>query len=479
MLSTLSIVEDLDSVFGAGNYTIDTAPSFIDDPGTINLNGGFDGSADTELLLNTSTLSAADTAQIRIVVDVTNVIDQGMGLGHYENQVFLHGAGPSDQYVYDYSDDGIDPDPNGNGDARGSGEDDVTSFVLSDAVLGVAKNVSVFGAEVTFDYYIENLGNINLTDVHLVEDLDSVFGTGNYTVISGPERITQPRLLIENSDFNGSSDTDLFDSGSLAALVAEQFRIVVRVDQVTDRGSGLGVYSNQVIVSATDPNLVMVSDLSDSGTDPDPTGNSKSDDAGEDDPTLFTLTQDFGDAPDPTYPTLLASNGARHTTGGTLYLGSSVDDETDGQPGANSDGDDTNGGDDEDGVTFLPNSGTSVTDLILGATKPIEVLASDSGLLNAWVDFNGDGDWDDSGEKIFSDRSLSGGTNNLNFYVPSNATTGMTFARFRISSASGLAPTGAAIDGEVEDYQVTIYDLDFGDAPDPTYPTLLSSNGAR
>src|SRR6185312_8086363 len=34
-------------------------------------------------------------------------------------------------------------------------------------------------------------------------------------------------------------------------------------------------------------------------------------------------------------------------------------------------------------------------------------------------------------------------------------------------------------DGEVEDYAATVMGLDFGDAPDPTYPPLLASNGAR
>jgi hypothetical protein len=64
--------------------------------------------------------------------------------------------------------------------------------------------------------------------------------------------------------------------------------------------------------------------------------------------------------------------------------------------------------------------------------------------------------------------------------VPGNAALGRTFARFRISSQGGLTPVGLAWEGEVEDYLVTIAAaIDFGDAPDPTYPTLLASDGAR
>jgi hypothetical protein len=66
------------------------------------------------------------------------------------------------------------------------------------------------------------------------------------------------------------------------------------------------------------------------------------------------------------------------------------------------------------------------------------------------------------------------------FPVPASAAPGPTFARFRFSSAGGLSYTGLAPDGEVEDYYVIIEEpLDFGDAPDPTYPTLSVSNGAR
>lgn len=181
---------------------------------------------------------------------------------------------------------------------------------------------------------------------------------------------------------------------------------------------------------------------------------------------------DFGDAPDPSYPTLEASDGARHRLGSTLYLGADVDSEADGLPTAAADGDDNDTRDDEDGVTF-----TSVANP--GGVAGVDVEASDTGLLSAWVDFNADGDWDDAGEQVFTDEPLTAGINNLQFAVPGDAVVGMTVGRFRVDSAGGLLPTGAASDGEVEDHMVTIESFDFGDAPDPTYPTLLASNGAR
>ena len=159
---------------------------------------------------------------------------------------------------------------------------------------------------------------------------------------------------------------------------------------------------------------------------------------------------DFGDAPD-TYGTLLASNGARHAITGGLYLGVSVDGEIDGQPDATATGDDSDGNDDEDGVvfSFSPVQGMS--------SAAVQVTASANGLLNAWVDFNADGDWADAGEQIFTDQSLVAGVNNLIFTVPASAVIGDTFARFRVDSSGGLIPTGSAADGEVEDYMITIF----------------------
>jgi MYXO-CTERM domain-containing protein len=161
------------------------------------------------------------------------------------------------------------------------------------------------------------------------------------------------------------------------------------------------------------------------------------------------LATDLGDAPEPNYPTTLANSGALHFIDGMTFLGALVDGEEDGQPTANASGDDVFGADDDDGVTF-----TSA--FISGAVATMDVIASVDGILNAWIDFNADGDWDDANEHIYIDRYLTTGSNSIACSVPSTAALGMTFARFRFSSIPGLAPGGFAPDGEVEDYQVEI-----------------------
>ena len=161
---------------------------------------------------------------------------------------------------------------------------------------------------------------------------------------------------------------------------------------------------------------------------------------------------DFGDAPDPTYPTLLASNGARHIIVPGVFLGATIDPEADGQPAVDALGDDNlDGIDDEDGVVFtsLVNPGNPVN---------VKVTASVGGFLDAWVDFNDDGDWTDPGEQIFMSTPVVAGANFLNFAVPGGAQICTTYSRFRFSTAGALADTGFAVDGEVEDYRVFIQD---------------------
>ncbi|MEN6493315.1 MAG: GEVED domain-containing protein [Thermoguttaceae bacterium] len=163
---------------------------------------------------------------------------------------------------------------------------------------------------------------------------------------------------------------------------------------------------------------------------------------------------DYGDAPS-SYPTLLGQNGARHVIKTGMSLGSRVDSESNGQPSAQATGDDTQQYDDEDGVVFNTSltSGTTAQ-ITVTATLPTDVP---TGYLDAWIDFNGDGRWTDSEKLVFNNYTgLQAGTNVLTFSVPTTAKAGTVAARFRLSSTGGLAPTGTALDGEVEDYMVAV-----------------------
>jgi LruC domain-containing protein len=161
-------------------------------------------------------------------------------------------------------------------------------------------------------------------------------------------------------------------------------------------------------------------------------------------------TIDFGDAP-ASYSSLTVDDGARHSTeNNAIFMGSGVDAEIDSYQFPLSD-DVTDGNDDEDGVAF-------VTGLEVGNSALLELVSSTSAFIDVWIDFDGNGVFG-SDEKIADAQPVIQGTNTLLYEVPEWAEAGTTWARFRLSSVGGLLPTGSFSDGEVEDHQVDITEL--------------------
>ncbi len=298
-------------------------------------------------------------------------------------------------------------------------------------------------------------------------------GGGGWSHVSAPATST---LQIAGL-LGGAGGTEYFDtemiqmdlsSGSPANVLIRESPTKASLGRTTITDTGLGVYDCDSFFD------IFIEISVDGGNSWYPTL------AGPGTVTLNPLGQtfDFGDAPDPKYPTLLSSNGARHKLS-PLFLGLLIDAEFDGQPTPGANGDDLNGLADEDGIALLG------MPWIPNCSGAINCISSGPGFLDAWVDFNKDGDWSDAGEQILGSVPVAAGVNGLIFNVPGNALAGVTYARFRLSSTGGLSFTGPAPDGEVEDYLVSIGEplLDFGDAPDsvntPGYPTLLAHNGAR
>jgi len=154
---------------------------------------------------------------------------------------------------------------------------------------------------------------------------------------------------------------------------------------------------------------------------------------------------DFGDAPDPLFPTLLASGGAEHWIDFRVYLGAELDAEPDGQPSSGASGD----GSDEDGVSW-PST------VLTGAYNTLIITASTSGFLNAWLDFDGNQEWNPFEEHVCTNTPISAGINYVRFLAPSSVPADPITARFRFSTEPDLTPLGLAIDGEVEDYVVKV-----------------------
>ena len=275
------------------------------------------------------------------------------------------------------------------------------------------------------------------------------------------QRLEQRYLLVAALDLTGVSRLDFSGLSRQAALIAQQTDEASRVSESTNSAT---VKSEQIpSVEATQGS----DDTPDAGGNADSAVSQTNRTNGDVTTINRTLSGgirhprellkavrqgslDYGDLPD-SFGTLNKSDGARHLAAGPR-LGDSRDAEFNGDPQASADGDDEDYSNDEDGVTF----GQIVVGSSVAAMN-VDFQNATSGLIDAWLDFNGDGIWQRD-EQILSNQPITdaGPVQTLNFTVPDDAVPGTTYARVRISSDGNLGPTGYASDGEVEDYQVNV-----------------------
>ena len=178
---------------------------------------------------------------------------------------------------------------------------------------------------------------------------------------------------------------------------------------------------------------------------------------------------DAGDAPS-SYGIAAHKLPQISTQASKLYLGSKYgdDDHVLDQYSVEADKD----GDDEDGV-YVDSKSLSNQRLKIGekVTLNIQTNGVEDGYLSGWIDFNRDGDFEDSGEKII-DNYLSSAKDTVTIVVdiPKDISKGDSYARFRYSTEQNLPPhdnlfSGEKVrDGEVEDYKIIFIDsFNFGE----------------
>jgi hypothetical protein len=223
--------------------------------------------------------------------------------------------------------------------------------------------------------------------------------------------------------------------------------------------------------------------------------------------------EDFGDLPEPKYATDLAGGlvGPSHRIDSidvdtrptvdvrrpALYIGATPPDaESNGQESANSDGDDTNG-DDED-LAPASFSAALIAGTTVNLTVPVTNFLPRAAAVSVFIDWNNDGVFSNTTERIpwpVLQATLPGAPGMVTPYtanlvipvnVPIDLTTATVGVRVRITSAGVFDAYGPAPDGEVEDFLVEVRGLDFGDLPDPAngtatndFRTRFADDGAR
>ncbi|MEL6260621.1 MAG: GEVED domain-containing protein [Cyanobacteria bacterium J06626_6] len=380
----------------------------------------------------------------------------------------------------------------------------VTNLTVSEAPSGVtdagpAQGDSIIGSEdvLYFDFRITNIGNDQtqffIPDTPVGLD-NATFGTAGPIQIIGysADGVNTTTLDIDvttganTGTFAGTAPGGIPNDGSVPVDGYIDVRVPVKAGAGLTAGADTVtvILGNTVSQNPIDQNVQLVAGGAftvppGSTTDVNTADNADGDGVAPGDPVgapafereasssqttaVGDAQLDYGDAPDTTAGTgpgdyqTAPGRGPSHVVG-PLRLGSVVDAEA-------TDSEDDGPPLEDDGVV-INDGGTNPIlhneSLIAGQTYTLDVTTVGTGILNAWIDFDGDGEFE-TGEEIATDVASTGGTESLSVTVPFGATAGSTYARFRYSTvdtANGMTSTSAAPDGEVEDYNITLVSSD-------------------
>ena len=282
-LADVQITENLASTFSGASFTVDDLTS-----ADVSVNfPGFDGSAQQNLLAPSVTLIPAATAELLLTVTVT----PGANPGPYNNVANASGTAPSGVSVSDQSDNGLDPDGDANGDPTNDSDNTPVSFA-ENPQLGLAKSLTApvqNNADGTYSLsyllFVENSGDVEIRSLQIIDELSVTFGAASSFVI---DNLTSSDFAVNFPGYDGIAGGNsglLSGTETLAAGASGEVELTVTVTP----GANLGPFNNVATAQGTSPGGADITDISDSGTDPD--GNGDSDPGNDSDPTPVTFTQ--------------------------------------------------------------------------------------------------------------------------------------------------------------------------------------------
>ena len=280
-VNSLNISDDLDTTFaGATGYTVDNVASA---DFTVNF-PGFNGSSDTDLLAGTDTLAVTATG----TVDLTVTVTPGANLGPYNNTATVNATSSGGAPVSDISDEGADPDGNGNNDPSDDADPTPVTFVenpeigVAKAVQGATTNNNDGTYTFTYRFTLENSGDSPLNNVQVTDNLGTTFAGATFTV----DAVASTDFTVNFPGFNGMADQNILAAGNTLATGGTG---TVDVTLTVTPGTNLGPYNNTANATGTAPGGGVTNDVSDDGTDPD--GNGNNDPSDDSDPTPITFVE--------------------------------------------------------------------------------------------------------------------------------------------------------------------------------------------
>ncbi|WP_319479246.1 PKD-like domain-containing protein [uncultured Draconibacterium sp.] len=237
-LNEIGLIDDLSTTF-PGTCNINVLSKTSDN---FNVNENFDGITDTQILDAGNTLDVLSKKAVLLTVRISGC-DQSQT--SFTNEAIAEGTSAGNVTVThtDLSYISIEEDP-----AIGLAKQLVTSVANGDGTYSLSFNIRV-----------RNYGTVSLRDITVEDDLDDVFGTGNYVV----ETITSEYFAVNVNYTGGTGENLLSDNNYLEPSETGAIQLSIKV-------LSAGSYSNQAKVLGISPRGTEVTDLSHAGTNPDP-----------------------------------------------------------------------------------------------------------------------------------------------------------------------------------------------------------------
>jgi uncharacterized repeat protein (TIGR01451 family)/gliding motility-associated-like protein len=269
----VQLQDNLAETFG-NKVSIDSVRIF--DAGTgFTVNPAYTGKGDliNMLVSDMSTLprGRSESISLKIRVDLVNA-DTLV----YENMALAIGF-RNGTSTDDLSTDGINPDPDFDGNPLNNSLPTVIDFrgivPVNKTPLGIAKAVTdttrqTDGSyEVMYTFVVKNFGDTLLTNIVIEDSLSTVFANNtSWSILSGPT-VSGNSTLMSNSGFNGRTNLNMLvsENSRLAAGISDTITLKLKI---RNNAAETQTYLNSAYGSALYRNI-RVTDKSESGLNPD------------------------------------------------------------------------------------------------------------------------------------------------------------------------------------------------------------------
>ena len=224
------------------------------------------------------------------------------GIAYLNGKIEVTGTNSVDAcYYFDYniSDNTLSTKKNFQNGQSPIDNTSISPVVGATKKLTGATKLSATAYELTYEIYIQNLGNVVLNNINVTENLEAVFGVGNISNVSTNfiAGFNTPNLIL-NSAYNGTTITDVLNPGQLLVNQTSTDPNYFFKFQVKFTASNLNpnvIYYNSAIATAnigSGDGLINVTDSSNNGASDvvDPNRNGIANELNENVPTPFSFS---------------------------------------------------------------------------------------------------------------------------------------------------------------------------------------------